>query len=277
MLVLARGGDEGAFGELVEGYRQELSAHCYRMLGSLHDAEDALQESLLSAWRGLGGFEGRSSVRTWLYRICTNACLRLSSQRPKKLLTSDHVPARQDPSDLGEPLLEPMWLEPCPDDPAASYQQRENVELAFVAALQHLPSTQRAVLILREVLEYSAAEVAAILETTPQSLNSALQRARKAVEERVPPVSQQAELAALGEARERELLQASSLPGNKPTWMPSRNCWPRTSGSRCRRCPHGSTAALPYCGSSPSGLRDTLATGTDPRERAAGVRVLPTD
>ncbi|WP_112241028.1 sigma-70 family RNA polymerase sigma factor [Kribbella monticola] len=208
LLVRARGGDELAFGELVDGYRKELSAHCYRMLGSLHDAEDALQESLLSAWRGLKSFEGRSSLRTWLYRICTNACIRLGSQRPKKLLTTDQFPSRDQTADLGEPILEPMWLEPCPDDPAASYLQREGVELAFVAALQHLPSAQRAVLILREVLEYSAAEVAEILETTPQSVNSALQRARKAVEERVPPVSQQAELAALGEERLKELVES---------------------------------------------------------------------
>jgi RNA polymerase sigma-70 factor (ECF subfamily) len=208
LLLLARGGDELAFGELVGGYRKELSAHCYRMLGSLHDAEDALQESLLSAWRGIATFEGRSSLRTWLYRICTNACIRLGSQRPKKLLTTDQFPSREQTADLGEPVLEPMWLEPCPDDPAASYLQREGVELAFVAALQHLPSTQRAVLILREVLEYSAAEVAEILDTTPQSVNSALQRARKAVEERVPPVSQQAEFAALGEERLKELVEA---------------------------------------------------------------------
>jgi RNA polymerase sigma-70 factor (TIGR02960 family) len=215
LLAMARAGDAAAFDRLMAGYRGELIAHCYRMLGSLHDAEDALQESLLSAWRGLAGFEGRSSLRTWLYRISTNACLRLSSRRPKRVLSPDHGPPRRDTADLGEPVTGPVWLEPWPDDvaaeepgPAARYLEREGVELAFVAALQHLPSTQRAVLILREVLEYSAAEVARILDVTPAAVNSALQRARKAVQERVPPVTQQAELAALGEDGRRELVDA---------------------------------------------------------------------
>jgi RNA polymerase sigma-70 factor (TIGR02960 family) len=214
LLARARAGDAAAFDQLTSTFRAELSAHCYRMLGSLQDAEDALQESLLSAWRGLGGFEGRSSLRTWLYRICTNACLRLSAQR-KRVLTPDVVPPRTQAADLGEWVPGPVWLEPWPfdvptddDDPAASYLQREGVELAFVAALQHLPSMQRAVLILRDVLEYSASEAADILATTPTAVNSALQRARRTVEERVPPISQQAELTALGVERQRELLQA---------------------------------------------------------------------
>src|SRR5262249_49785028 len=133
-------------------------------LASPHDAEDALQEALLNAWRGLAGFEGRSSLRTWLYRICTNVCLRLTSRRPRRLLSPDHGPARRDTAGLGAPVTGPVWLEPWPEDlptaepgPAARYLRREGVELAFVAALQHLPSTQRAVLILREVLEFSAA------------------------------------------------------------------------------------------------------------------------
>ncbi len=215
LLATARDGDELAFERLVAGYRSELTAHCYRMLGSPHDAEDAVQESLLSAWRGLARFEGRSSLRTWLYRICTNACLRVSAKRPRRMLSPDHGPPRRDTADLGEPVAGPVWLEPWPDDvaadepgPATSYLRRESVELAFVAALQHLPGTQRAVLILREVLEYSAAEVAQILDTTPASVNSALQRARKAVEERVPPVTQQAELAALGADGQRALVDA---------------------------------------------------------------------
>jgi RNA polymerase sigma factor (sigma-70 family) len=137
------------------------------MLGSVQDAEDAVQESLLGAWRGLTGFEGRSSLRTWLYSVATNACLRLSSRRPGRMLSSDHGPARSDTRDLGEPVTGPVWLEPWPDDlpaddetdPASAYLRRESVELAFVAALQHLPGTQRAVLILREVLGFPAAEV----------------------------------------------------------------------------------------------------------------------
>jgi len=213
LLAMARAGDAGAFDQLVTGYRGELIAHCYRMLGSVHDAEDALQESLLSAWRGLARFEGRSSFRTWLYRISTNACLRLSAQRPRRVLSTDYGPPRRDTADLGEPVTEPVWLEPWPDDlaadepdPAATYLRREAVELAFVTALQHLPGSQRAVLILRDVLGYSAAEVAEILDTTPAAVNSAMQRARKAVDDRVPPVTQQAELAALGAEGQRELV-----------------------------------------------------------------------
>jgi RNA polymerase sigma-70 factor (TIGR02960 family) len=188
------------------------------MLGSVQDAEDALQESLLGAWRGLAGFEGRSSLRAWLYRVSTNACLRLIARRPRRLRSVDHGPPRRDTGELGEPVAGPVWLEPWPDevpagepggtDPAASYLRRESVELAFVAALQHLPGTQRAVLILREVLEFSAAEVAGILDTTPASVNSALQRARKAVDRRVPRATQQAELDALGTDGRRELVDA---------------------------------------------------------------------
>jgi RNA polymerase sigma-70 factor (TIGR02960 family) len=202
----------------VAGYRDELYAHCYRMLGSVQDAEDALQESLLGAWRGLAGFEGRSSLRAWLYRVSTNACLRLIARRPPRMLSVDHGPPRRDPGELGEWVAGPVWLEPWPDqapapeaggaDPATSYLRRESVELAFVAALQHLPGTQRAVLILREVLQFSAAEVARILDTTPAAVNSALQRARKAVDQRVPPTTQRAELAALGADGRRELVDA---------------------------------------------------------------------
>jgi RNA polymerase sigma-70 factor (ECF subfamily) len=218
LLASASRGDAEAFDRLVTGYRRELYAHCYRMLGSVQDAEDALQESLLGAWRGLAGFEGRSSLRAWLYRISTNACLRLIARRPRRMLSPDHGPPRRDTGDLGEPVTGPVWLEPWPDDepagqsraadPAARYLQRESVELAFVAALQHLPGTQRAVLILREVLQFSAAEVAGILNTTPASVNSALQRARKAVDQRIPATSQQAELDALGTDGCRELVDA---------------------------------------------------------------------
>jgi RNA polymerase sigma-70 factor (TIGR02960 family) len=211
----ARRGDEAAFERLVGRYRGELHAHCYRMLGSLQDAEDAVQEALMAAWRGLAGFEGRSSLRTWLYRVTTNACLRLSSRRPRRMLSFDHGPAQADTRDLGEPVSGLVWLEPWPDelpadepDPAAAYLRRESVELAFVAALQHLPATQRAVLILREVLGFTAAEVAGFLDTTPASVNSALQRARATVRQRMPPRSQQAELAALGPGGRHGLVEA---------------------------------------------------------------------
>jgi RNA polymerase sigma-70 factor (TIGR02960 family) len=218
LLASARRGDAAAFERLVASYRGELYAHCYRMLGSVQDAEDALQESLLGAWRGMAGFQGRSSLRAWLYRVSTNACLRLIARRPRRMLSVDHGPPRRDTDDLGEPLPGPVWLEPWPDevpagepdgtDPAASYLRRESVELAFVAALQHLPGNQRAVLILREVLEYSAAEVASILDTTPASVNSALQRARKAVDQRVPRTAQRVELDSLGADGRRELVDA---------------------------------------------------------------------
>jgi RNA polymerase sigma-70 factor (ECF subfamily) len=216
LLTAARAGDENAYTRLVEPHRGELHAHCYRMLGSVHDAEDALQEALLRAWRGLGRFEGRSSVRSWLYTIATNTCLSAIERRPKRVLPVDYAPATDPNVGPGEPVVESVWIEPYPDEilgledgyaaPEARYEQRESVELAFVAALQHLPATQRAVLILREVLGFSAKEVAESLETTVASVNSALQRARAAVEERVPEQSQQATLRSLGDEAVRELV-----------------------------------------------------------------------
>src|SRR4051794_11483182 len=199
-LQAARAGDESAFGRLVEHYRGELQAHCYRMLGSVQDAEDALQEAMLRAWRGLPRFEGRSSLRSWLYTIATNTCLNAIERRPKRVLPIDYGPATDPHTGPGEPLVESVWIEPYPDEnlgledglagPDARYEQREAIELAFIAALQHLPANQRAVLILREVLGFSAREVAEALDTSVASVNSALQRARVAVEERVPEQSQ---------------------------------------------------------------------------------------
>jgi RNA polymerase sigma-70 factor, ECF subfamily len=213
----ARGGDAGAFGRLVEAYRGELHAHCYRMLGSVHDAEDALQDALLRAWRGLSRFEGRSSLRSWLYRIATNTCLDLIKRRPKRVLPIDYAPAADPHGGPGRPLSETVWVEPYPDEPLgvpdgralpeARYEQRESVELAFIAALQHLPASQRAALILREVLGFSAREVAETLDTTTASVNSALQRARKTIDERLPERSQQATLRALGDDAVRTLVE----------------------------------------------------------------------
>jgi RNA polymerase sigma-70 factor (ECF subfamily) len=217
LLAAARANDERAYDRLVEPHRGELHAHCYRMLGSVHDADDALQDALLRAWRGLGRFEGRSSLRSWLYRIATNACLDIIKRRPKRVLPIDHAPPSDPRGDPGEPLVEAVWVEPYPDErlgladgfaaPAARFERRESVELAFIAALQNLPATQRAVLILREVLGFSAREVAETLDTTTAAVNSALQRARRAVDERLPEQSQQATLRTLGDARVRELVE----------------------------------------------------------------------
>jgi RNA polymerase sigma-70 factor (ECF subfamily) len=217
LLEAARGGDEHAFGHLVEARHAELHAHCYRMLGSVHDAEDALQEALLRAWRGLPRFESRSSLRSWLYRIATNTCLDVIARRPKRVLPIDYGPGADPHDSPGEPLVESVWLEPYPDEtlgladgfaaPEATYEQRESVELAFVAALQHLPANQRAALILREVLGFSAREVAEALETSVASVNSALQRARRTVDEKLPARSQQATLRAVGDERLRDIVQ----------------------------------------------------------------------
>jgi RNA polymerase sigma-70 factor, ECF subfamily len=215
LLDAARAGDEDAFTRLLEPHRAELRAHCYRMLGSLHDAEDALQEAMLRAWRGLPGFDGRSALGTWLYRIATNVCLDVIRRRPKRVLPVDYGP-QTDPEDVGEPLPGSRWVGPYPDEwlgledgraaPDARYEQREAVELAFVAALQHLPPRQRAVLILRDVLGFSAKETAVILDTTVASINSAMQRARRTFEKHLPERSEQAALRALGDARARDLL-----------------------------------------------------------------------
>jgi RNA polymerase sigma-70 factor, ECF subfamily len=207
LLTAARAGDEAAFGQLVGPYRSELSAHCYRMLGSIHDAEDALQDALLRAWRGLARFQGRSSLRSWLYTIATNACLRAIERRPKRVLPIDYGPAASDPhGPLAGPLVESVWIDPYPS-PDARYEQRESVELAFIAALQHLPAQQRAVLILRDVLGFSGAEVAETLDTNPDAVYSALQRAHKTVEQRLPERSQQATLRSLGEDGLRDVVQ----------------------------------------------------------------------
>ena len=212
----ARRGDEGAYRALVERYRGELNAHAYRMLGSVHDAEDAMQDALLRAWRGLPRFDGRSALKSWLYRIVTNTCLDLIKKRPKKVLPIDHAPPGDAHDGPGVPLTESIWIEPYPDEaladgraaPEARYEQRESVELAFVAALQHLPARQRAVLILREVLGYSASEVADTLETSAPAVNSALQRARKTIDETLPERSQAQTLRALGDDRVTEMVES---------------------------------------------------------------------
>jgi RNA polymerase sigma-70 factor (TIGR02960 family) len=192
----ARAGDGDAFHELTEPYRRELQVHCYRMLGSLQDAEDALQDTLLAAWQGFGGFEERASLRTWLYRIATNKCLnarRSASRRPAKEWDVPNVEPPE-PTRLGEVV----WLEPYPDalledaigvplGPEARYEQKESISLAFVTALQVLPPRQVAVLVLRDILGFHANEVADMLDSTVDSVNSALKRARASLERRWSP------------------------------------------------------------------------------------------
>jgi RNA polymerase sigma-70 factor (ECF subfamily) len=219
LLEAASSGNESAFAKLIDPFRGELHAHCYRMLGSVHDAEDALQETFLRAWRALARFEGRSSLRSWLYTIATNTCLNAIERRPKRVLPIDYGPASDPHGEyLGLPPLETTWVDPYPDQglaledgyagPEARYELRESVELAFVAALQNLPANQRAALILREVLGFSANETAEALETSVASVNSALQRARKTVDDKLPEESQQATLRALGDDKLREIVDA---------------------------------------------------------------------
>jgi len=185
LISRARAGDSGAFRQLTEPYRRELQVHCYRMLGSLQDAEDALQDTLLSAWQGLDGFEGRASVRTWLYRIATNRCLNARRSASRRLAKEWDMPAVEPPEPTG--FGEIPWLEPYPDSlladvndvgPEARYAQTEAISLAFVTALQLLPPRQLAVVILRDVLGFRAGEVAEMLGGTVESVNSALKRAR---------------------------------------------------------------------------------------------------
>ncbi len=185
------------------------------MLASPHDAEDALQEALLRAWRGLPRFEGRSAASSWLYRIATNTCLDAIARRPKRVLPIDYGPASGPEQEPGEPLARTRWVEPYPTDrledvraaPEARYDRREAVELAFIAALQHLPARQRAALIMRDVLGFSAREIATWSGTTVAAVNSALQRARATIDARMPERSQQATLRALGDERVRELVE----------------------------------------------------------------------
>jgi RNA polymerase sigma-70 factor, ECF subfamily len=217
LLETAKSGSEEAYRRLVEPHRAELHAHCYRMLGSVQDAEDALQEALVRAWKGLPKFEGRSSLRSWLYRIATNTSLDAIERRPKRILPIDYGPPADPAGGVGEPLVESVWIEPYPDEtlgiedgyasPDASYEQRESVELAFIAALQLLPANQRAVLILREVLGFSAQEAADGLDTSVASVNSALQRARATIEKKLPDQSQQETLRSLGNEKVKELVE----------------------------------------------------------------------
>jgi len=244
-----KGGVDLAAGEielLLEQHRAELTAYCYRMLGSAFEAEDAVQETLVRAWRNIDSFEGRSALRSWLYRIATNVCLDMLSGRERRARPMDLGPARSADAPLGEPLPEVTWIEPIPDghvlpaggDPAEVAEMRESIRLAFVAALQHLPPRQRAVLILREVLRWKANEVAELLDTSVQSVNSALQRARAAISasEVAPGTTQplgdeeQALLSRYIDAFERyDMASLTSLLKEDATWnMPPFELWLQT-------------------------------------------------
>jgi RNA polymerase sigma-70 factor (ECF subfamily) len=187
LLPALRAGDERAFQRLTDRYRRELLVHCYRMLGSFHDAEDVLQETLLRAWRGLESFEGRSALRPWLYKIATNACLDVLASRRRRALPNGTHKAAAEGDPFPGPVMEPLWIEPMPDtlidlrpavNPEAHYDARESVTLAFLATLQTLPGRQRATLILRDVLGWKATEVAELFGTSVAAVTSALQRAR---------------------------------------------------------------------------------------------------
>jgi RNA polymerase sigma-70 factor (ECF subfamily) len=218
LLARAQAGDGDAFGELVNPYRRELQVYCYRFLGSVTDAEDALQDTLLSAWQGLPGFEGRASVRTWLYRVASSRCLdALRSARRRPPVS----PAAADMSGLEPPeptrLGDLLWLEPCPDallegvadagpGPEARYESRESISLAFVTALQLLPPRQRAVVILRDVLGFHAREAASILDTSEESVTGALKRARAALERHQRSVPSREPAPPAGSAEEQRLV-----------------------------------------------------------------------
>jgi RNA polymerase sigma-70 factor, ECF subfamily len=297
--IANRAVDRDSFEQLIEPYRAELHAHCYRMLGSVHDAEDALQDALLRAWRGLPQFEGRSSLRSWLYRIATNSCLRLIERRPKRVLPIDYGPPSDAHDDPAPPLVESVWIEPYPDAavadgraaPDARYEQRESVELAFVAALQHLPARQRAVLILRDVLGFSAAEVADTLETTPKAVYSSLQRAHKSVDQHLPAYSQQATLRSLGDARTRQIVETyvnawergdvdtivSMLAEDAILAMPPRPSWYRGTAQARMFLARGPLSPIRTRRLRPAAANGQLAVGSDYQgwpERPEGLQVL---
>ena len=248
--------DEDSFTELVAPYRHELQVHCYRLLGSFEDAEEALQDTLLSVWRHHDGFEGRSSIRTWLYRIATNRCLdhlRAGRREPVSTPLSREPPP---PSSTGEV----PWLQPYPDDllgsdPADVVEDREALSLAYVRALQLLPPRQRVVLVLRDVLRFRAGEVAAMLETTEESVTSALKRARATlkVERHPAPRRRRARPGNAGSSRRG---WTRSRSGTSRGWSP---CSPRTPGCGCRHCRSSTVGARRRHGSPPRssvGLRD---------------------
>jgi RNA polymerase sigma-70 factor, ECF subfamily len=275
----ATGGIGADLNAQLERYRTELTAYCYRMLGSAFEAEDAVQETMIRAWRSLDRFEGRAALRSWLYRIATNVCLSMLGAPQRRARPMDLQPAASADNPLPPPLPETTWIEPIPDsrtvqtggDPAEVAVARESIRLAFVAALQHLPPRQRAVLILREVLHWRAEEVAELLETTVASVNSALQRARATLAARndgagartsepARPLDaeQQALLARYVEAFERYDMDAlTSLLHEDATWnMPPYDLWLQTHADIVHWC------LGPGIGCQGSRLIPTMANGS---------------
>ncbi len=217
LIAAARAGDDEAFRHITEPYYRELHVHCYRMLGSFHDAEDAVQETFVRAWRGLASFQGRAQFRSWLYKIATNACLKQIERRPSVVLPREFGPPADPTLPPSRPVSEIVRLEPYPDlllgdlqtsspDPETVYILRERMELAFLAAIQLLPGRQRAALILRDALGWRASEVAKLLECSVASVNSALQRARAKLAERLPPGEGEGASRDLSVAAERSLV-----------------------------------------------------------------------
>lgn len=213
-----RAGDQAEFGALAERYRRQLHLHCYRMVGSFEDAEDLVQETLLRAWRSRDGFEGRATFKTWLFRIATNVCLNALERAPRRVLPPDVAPSTADPSAQPRPAPEIRWLEPYPDrllelmapsetEPDAIIVSRETIELAYLAALQHLPPRQRAILILRGALDWSAKETAALFDSSVVSVNSSLQRARTTMRALLPERQVEWQLATEPNESERAALQ----------------------------------------------------------------------
>jgi RNA polymerase sigma-70 factor (ECF subfamily) len=247
LLARARAGDERAYETLIGGHRDELHAHCYRMLASVHDADDAVQDALIRAWRGLPGFESRSSIRTWLFKIATNASFDLLKKRSRRELPIERGRRIETGGSPGEALYDAGWIEPYPDrfveagekSPHARYEARESLELAFIAVIQNVPPHQRAALILRDVLGFSALETADLLETTVAAVNSSLQRARATLTDRMPSTSQSEELSRLGDERIQALalryataIDDADIPGilslltDDATWsMPPHPNW----------------------------------------------------
>ena len=285
LISRARAGDGEAFRALTEPHRRELQVHCYRMLGSFQDADDAIQDTMLSAWQGLVGFDGRASLRTWLYRIATNRCLdtlRSASRRPAKQWDIPRFEPPE-PTRLGEIV----WLEPYPDDlldgaitvplgPEASYEQTESISLAFVTALQVLPPRQLAVLILRDVLGFHADEVADMLDTTVESVKSALKRARGASSSAwAQPPSANRLLRPSHPPRMRSS-RSSSTPTSLPTskrWWP---CSPTTCSCPCRLWRWSTRVETSWAASAPASSAPTADTTSCRHEPTVSPRSGPT-